>query len=237
MAARRNHARVQQADFTDAFEKVVLGTARTLVLSDEVKERTAYHESGHALLGMLSAGADPVRKISIIPRGRALGVTIQAPDDDRYDFDADYLRGRIIGMLGGRGAEEVVYGNVTTGAESDLEKVTQIARRMVGRWGMSDVIGPVTVLPGPADDPLLFPGADAVAPRTRELVDAEVRRIVEECYAEAIKSLRANRDKLDALAQALLERETLDELDVYRIVGIERPPIAAQNASAGVPIA
>jgi cell division protease FtsH len=129
-----------------------------------------------------------------------------------------------------------VYGNVTTGAESDLEKVTQIARRMVGRWGMSDAVGPVTVLPGPADDPMLFPGVDTVAPRTRELVDAEVRRIVEECYAEAIHSLRDNRDKLDALANALLERETLDELDVYRIVGIERPSVGEQDRAAGLPI-
>jgi len=215
----------------------VLGTARNLMLSDEVKERTAFHESGHALLGMLTKGADPVRKISIIPRGRSLGVTIQAPDDDRYDFDSAYLRGRIVGMLGGRAAEEVVFGNVTTGAESDLEKVTQIARRMVGRWGMSDAIGPVTVLPGPTDDPMLFPGVDAVAPRTRELVDAEVRRIVEECYAEAIRSLRDNRDKLAALSSALLERETLDELDVYRIVGIERPPQAERDQAAGLPIA
>jgi cell division protease FtsH len=229
MGARRNHERVTHADFIDAFEKVVLGTARNIMLSDSEKQRTAYHESGHALLGMLTAGADPVRKISIIPRGRALGVTIQAPDADRYDYDAAYLRGRIIGLLGGRAAEEVVFGNVTTGAESDLEKVTQIARRMVGRWGMSDSIGPVAVLPGPNDDPMLFPGVDTVAPRTRELVDAEVRRIVEECYADAIRLLRDNRDKLDSLAISLIQRETLDELDIYRIVGIERPVMASRE--------
>ena len=229
MAARRNHERVHQADFTDAFEKVVLGTARNIMLTQEEKSRTAFHESGHALLGMLTVGADPVRKISIIPRGRALGVTIQAPDADRYDYDAAYLRGRIIGLLGGRAAEEVVYGNVTTGAESDLEKVTQIARRMVGRWGMSDAIGPVAVLPGPGDDPMLFPGVDTVAPQTRELVDAEVRRIVEECYAEAIRLLSENRDKLDALSATLLERETLDEIDIYRVVGIERPVLVSRE--------
>ena len=222
MAARRNHTSVGQGDFTDAFEKVLLGTARSIALSPETKERTAFHESGHALLGMLTPGADPVRKISIIPRGRALGVTVQAPDEDRYDYDEAYLRGRIIGALGGRAAEEVVYGNVTTGAESDLEKVTQIARRMVGRWGMSDVIGPVAVLPGPGDDSLLFPGVDPVSPRTRELVDSEVRRIVEECYADALGALRNNRDKLDALTHALIERETLEEVDIYSIVGIER---------------
>jgi cell division protease FtsH len=222
IAARRHHTRVGQGDFTDAFEKVMLGTARNIVLSPETKERTAYHESGHALLGMLTSGADPVRKISIIPRGRALGVTVQAPDEDRYEFDEAYLRGRMIGVLGGRAAEEVVYGNVTTGAESDLEKVTQVARRMVGRWGMSDLIGPVAVLPGPGDDSLLFPGVDPVSPRTREQVDSEVRRIVEECYAEAVRALRVHRDKLDALTAALLERETLEEIDIYAIVGIER---------------
>jgi cell division protease FtsH len=223
MGARRNHDKVQMADFTDAFEKVVLGTARNIVLSQEVKERTAFHESGHALLGMLTTGADPVRKISIIPRGRALGVTFQSPDDDRYDYDAAYLKGRIVGALGGRAAEEVVYGDVTTGAESDLEKVTQIARRMVGRWGMSDAIGPVAVLPGPNDDGAgLFPGVDPVAPKTRELVDAEVRRIVDECYNEAIQRLSDNRDKLDSLAKALLERETLDEPEIYLAAGIER---------------
>ena len=158
IAARRDHDRVHRADFTDALEKIVLGAERRIMLSPEERERTAYHESGHALLGMLQPGADPVRKISIVPRGRALGVTFQAPDADRYGYGADYLRGRIIGALGGRAAEELVYGDVTTGAESDLEQVTRIARQMVGRWGMSEVIGPVSVLPGPDDEPLLFPG-------------------------------------------------------------------------------
>ncbi|MPY91635.1 MAG: ATP-dependent zinc metalloprotease FtsH [Acidimicrobiia bacterium] len=232
MGARRNREQVQMGDFTDAFEKVVLGTARNIALSQEVKERTAYHESGHALLGMLIAGADPVRKISIIPRGMALGVTIQSPDADRYDYDAAYLKGKIVGLLGGRAAEEVVYGDVTTGAESDLEKVTDIARRMVGRWGMSDAIGPIAVLPGPNDDSkgMLFPGVDHVAPRTRELVDAEVRRIVEECYNEALQRLADNRPRLDSLAHALLERETLDEPDIYQAVGIDRPRRAVATA-------
>jgi cell division protease FtsH len=150
-------------------------------------------------------------------------VTFQAPDADRYGYGEEYLRGRIIGALGGRGAEEIVYGNVTTGAESDLEQVTAIARRMVGRWGMSEAIGPVAILPGPNDEPVLFPGlGGSVSPRTLELLDAEVRRIVDECYAEAVRLLRESRDKLDALAQALLERETLDEADAYRVAGIAR---------------
>ncbi len=223
MAARRNHERVEPADFTDALEKIVLGAERRIMLSPAERERTAYHESGHALLGMLQPGADPVRKISIVPRGRALGVTFQAPDADRYGYGVSYLRGRIIGALGGRAAEEVVYGDITTGAESDLEQVTAIARRMVGRWGMSEAIGPVSVLPGPADEPLLFPGqGGSASPRTQEILDTEVRRIIDECYVEAVRVLQANRDRLTDLATALLERETLDEADAYEVAGVTR---------------
>ncbi|HVG99581.1 MAG TPA: cell division protein FtsH, partial [Miltoncostaeaceae bacterium] len=218
-----------QHDFTEAIEKLVLGTERRIMLSPEERERTAYHESGHALLGMLLPGADPVRKISIVPRGRALGVTFQAPDSDRYGYGADYLRGRITGALGGRAAEELVYEDVTTGAESDLEQVTAIARRMVGRWGMSGEIGPVSVLPGPDDQPLLFPGTGSgPSPHTQELVDEEVRRIVEECYADALRLLTANRERLTALAEALLERETLDEADAYEVAGIPREAPSAR---------
>src|SRR5947209_1842485 len=125
LAARRGHERLTAADFADALEKIVLGTVRGIMLSPEEKERTAYHESGHALLGMLTPGADPVRKVSIIPRGQALGVTFQSPQTDRYGYSAKYLRGRIVGALGGRAAEEIVYGDMTTGAESDLEQVTR----------------------------------------------------------------------------------------------------------------
>jgi cell division protease FtsH len=224
-AARRDHDRVQSSDFTEALERIVLGAERHIMISPAERERTAYHESGHALLGMLRPGADPVRKVSIVPRGSALGVTFQAPDADRYGYGVEYLRGRIIGALGGRAAEEIVYGDVTTGAESDLEQVTAIARRMVGRWGMSEAIGPVSVLPGPNDQPLLFPGAPGQASaHTQELLDREVRRIVDECYAEAVGQLRENRERLSALAHALLERETLDEADAYAVAGIEREP-------------
>ena len=146
-AAREGEDSVRQEDFFEALEKVVLGTERKITLSRDERERTAFHESGHALLGMLVPGADPVRKVSIVPRGRALGVTFQSPASDRYGYDEAYLRGRIVGALGGRAAEEIVYGNVTTGAESDLEQVTRIARSMVGRWGMSDKVGLVSVLP------------------------------------------------------------------------------------------
>jgi cell division protease FtsH len=221
-AARRSHEQVQMPDFTDSLERIVLGAERRIVLSAEERERTAYHESGHALLGMLQPGADPVRKISIIPRGRALGVTFQSPAADRYGYTAEYLRGRLVGALGGRAAEQLIYGDMTTGAESDLEQATRIARQMAGRWGMSERIGPVSVLPGPNDEPTLFPGAGDASERTRELVDEEVRRILEECERTALAQLEAHRDQLEALARALLEHETLDEIDAYRIAGIER---------------
>ncbi|MGH3333849.1 MAG: ATP-dependent metallopeptidase FtsH/Yme1/Tma family protein, partial [Nocardioidaceae bacterium] len=214
LAAKRLHERVAMKDFTDALEKVVLGTARHIMLSVEEKERTAFHESGHALLGMTTPGADRVRKVSIIPRGKALGATFQAPDIEKHGFSADYLRGRIVGALGGRAAEELVFGDVTTGAESDLESVTAIARQMVGRWGMSSQIGPITVLPPPGQEQSLFDGSGP-SQATRDLVDAEVRRIVDDCYAKALETLRANRSSLDRLAHRLVEAETLDEHEAY----------------------
>ncbi|MEA2479914.1 MAG: cell division protease FtsH, partial [Thermoleophilaceae bacterium] len=232
-AARKDREKVTMADFNDALERIVLGAERRIMLSKDERERTAYHESGHAVLGMLEPGADPVRKVSIVPRGRALGVTFQSPDADRYGYDARYLRGRITGALGGRAAEEIVYGNVTTGAESDLEQVTRIARQMVGRWGMSEKVGMVSVLPRPEDEGSFFPGASAASEATRELVDAEVRRIVDECYQVAVARLRENRERLESLSRALLERETLDQEDAYRAAGFdERPPAAAAEPQA-----
>jgi cell division protease FtsH len=235
-AARRDHERVTPADFSDALEKILLGAERRITLSPEERERTAYHESGHAVLGMLEPGADPVRKVSIIPRGQALGVTFQSPESDRYGYGARYLRGRIVGALGGRAAEEIVYGDVTTGAESDLEQVTQIARQMVGRWGMSEAVGLVSVLPRPGNEASVFPGVDGSAPAesTRELVDSEVRRIVDECYGQALERLRENRERLDSLARALLEHETLDERDAYAAAGLEPSAGASERPPAAV---
>ena len=222
IAARRDHTHVSAGDFADALERIVLGAERRITLSAHERERTAYHEAGHAVLGMLEPGADPVRKVSIVPRGRALGVTFQSPVTDRYGYDARYLEGRIVGALGGRAAEEIIYGNVTTGAESDLEQVTSIARQMVGRWGMSDVIGLVSVLPAPGDDGYHGPGSQAsVSDDTRELVDREVRRIVETCYERARRTLTTNRERLESLTRALLEKETLDQDDAYRAAGFE----------------
>src|SRR6266511_3172646 len=220
LAARRGHDLVNSDDFDDAFERVLLGAERNIVLSPADRERTAYHEAGHAIVGMLSPGADPVRKVSIIPRGVTLGVTLSSPEDDRFSYEEPYLRTLIKVALGGRAAEELVYAQLTTGAESDLQQLTGIARQMVGRWGMSPAIGPVTVLSQDGRGPLL-PGADAASERTQQLVDEEVRRIVDELYADVLELLRANRAKLDRLANALLKHETLDQVDAYAAVGIE----------------
>ena len=159
LAARRNHDKVQNADFTDSLEKILLGAPRGILLNREDRERTAFHESGHALVGMLTPGADPVRKVSIIPRGQALGVTLSTPDADRVSYSRDELDAKIKVALGGRVAEEVVYGKITTGAESDIEQLTQIARQMVGRWGMSDKLGPIALLPRDGSG-LVLPGRE-----------------------------------------------------------------------------
>ncbi|MDP9466459.1 MAG: ATP-dependent zinc metalloprotease FtsH [Actinomycetota bacterium] len=232
LAARRGRDTVTMSDFTDALEKIVLGTQRKILLSVEERERTAYHESGHALLGMLTPGADPVRKISIIPRGMALGVTLQSPDTDRYGYSSRYLRGRIVGALGGRAAEELVYGDITTGAENDLDQATRIARQMVGRWGMSPAVGPVAVLPDPRTEQPVALDGNGPAPGTRELVDTEVRRLLEECYVQARDTLAVHREKLDRLAHALLEAETLEADQAYAAAGMSRPAVDSGSSSA-----
>jgi cell division protease FtsH len=228
LAARRRQDVVHQRDLTDALEKVQLGTARNVVIPEAERRRTAYHEAGHALLGMLQPGADPVRKVSIVPRGRALGVTLSTPESDRYGYDANYLRGRIIGALGGMAAEQEVFKIVTTGAENDLEMVTRIARSMVGRWGMSERIGTLSVLPAEGD-----PRLAGISDGLLDAVDEEVRRITDECYAEARRLLRENRDKLDAIVSELLAHESLDEPEIYAAASIERP--AATPPPAPVP--
>jgi cell division protease FtsH len=166
---------------------------------------------------MLQPGADPVRKVSIIPRGRALGVTLSTPEQDRYGYDEEYLKGRIVGALGGMASEEVVFGVVTTGAESDLQTVTAIARSMVGRWGMSERVGPVAVLP-PEGDPRML----GVSEGTLDAVAEEVRRLIDECYRKAMTLLRENRQRLDAIVEELLRHETLDEAAVYAAAGLRK---------------
>ena len=213
LAARRNHDKVQMSDFTDSLEKILLGAPRGIVLGPEDRERTAYHESGHALVGMLTPEADPVRKVSIIPRGQALGVTLSTPDSDRVSYSTEELQARIKVSLGGRVAEEVVYEKITTGAESDLEQLTEIARQMVGRWGMSEKVGPIVILP--RDGQPAYPGSSELSPETQSLIDAEVHRIIEEAHAEVTELLTEHRDQLDGLAHALLEAETLDAPAAY----------------------
>jgi cell division protease FtsH len=232
LAARRNHDKVMEADLTDALEKIVLGAERKVLMTAGDKRRTAYHEGGHAIVGMLTEGADPVRKISIIPRGLALGVTFSAPDADRFNYSEQELRAKIKVALGGRAAEEVVFGDLTTGAESDFQQLTQIARSMVGRWGMSPTIGPLTVIPQDGAGPLL-PGAAQVSEETQRLIDEEVRRFVAAAHEEVLGLLGENRSKLDSLADALLAHETLDQADAYAAAGIElRGPQAASDYAA-----
>jgi cell division protease FtsH len=232
LAAKRSDSKVYQRDFMNALEKIQLGVARSVVIPEDERRRTAYHEAGHALLGMLQKGADPVRKVSIIPRGQAMGVTLSTPDTDKYGYDEQYLRGRIVGALGGMAAENVIFGITTTGADSDLRQATAIARQMVGKWGMSERVGPVQVLSDQID-----PRTMGIAEETLSLVDAEVRRIIGECQVQAIKQLKEHRDKLDAIVEALLAKETLDEDAVYAAAGIERPReerlMVKTNSSAG----
>jgi cell division protease FtsH len=231
LAARRNHETVQESDFSDALERIVLGAERQVMMSVEDRRRTAYHEGGHAIVGMLTEGADPVRKVSIIPRGQALGVTFAAPESDRFNYLEPELRARINVALGGRVAEEIVFGEMSTGAESDIQQLTEIARQMVGRWGMSEAIGPVAVIPRDGSGPLL-PGAAEVSPETQRLVDEEVGRIVEDAHQQVVALLEKNRSKLDSLAAALLEHETLDEVDAYAAAGVERAPTQGTDYAA-----
>jgi cell division protease FtsH len=216
-AARRGHSLVGEADFTDALERIILGAERAVMMSVEDRRRTAYHEGGHAIVGMLTPGADPVRKVSIIPRGQALGVTFSAPDSDRFNYTDSEIIAKIKVSLGGRVAEETVFGDLSTGAESDLDNLTSLARQMVGRWGMSTAIGPVALLP--RDGRQAFTAPD-IAPDTQRLIDDEVRRVVDTAHDEVVALLRENRGKLDSLARELLAHETLDEADVYAAAGI-----------------
>ena len=218
-AARRGHDMVTMGDLHDSLEKLVLGSERRILMSAEERARTAYHEAGHALVGMLTPGADPVRKVSIIPRGIALGITFSAPEADRFSYDRPYLLGKIKVALGGRVAEELVYDEVTTGAQNDIKQATELARNMVGLWGMSQVIGPVTVISDEGQLP--FPGASDVSPQTQQLVDEEVRHLIDDAHEQVTQLMSANRERLDSLVDALLERETLEQDEAYAAAGIQ----------------
>jgi cell division protease FtsH len=236
LAARREQDEVRQKDFLDALEKIVLGPERPLLMSLEERERIAYHEGGHAILGLVVPGADPVNRVTIVPRGQALGVTYQRPEDDRYNYPEAYLRARIVGALGGRSAEEIVYGTRTTGAENDIEQATELARRMVTRWGMSEKLG--TVQLAPRENPYLggggFTSEKPFSEETARDIDEEVLRIMDESHEEALRLLTKHRRELDALAQALLERETLDEEEILEVTGLPpAPPL--ENSKVPVP--
>ena len=224
LAARRSQEQVTMSAFTDALEKIELGAARKLLLTPEDKRRTAYHEAGHALVGMLTPGADPVRKISIIPRTMSLGVTISAPGSDRFNYDKASLLAHIKVATGGRAAEEVVYGDETTGAESDIRQATQLARNMVGRFGMSDAIGFLSVLPQDGDGSALMPGVSGVSERTKQRIDDEMRSIVGEAHDEAVQLLADNRERLNSLAEALFQAETLEGPAAYAAAGLQTKP-------------
>jgi cell division protease FtsH len=220
LAARRNLDRVTQQCFNEALDKILLGAERPLVLSEEDMNITAYHEGGHALTGLLLEGADPVTKVTIVPRGQALGVTMYTPLDDRYNYSKEYLLTQIVTALGGRAAEDVVFNRITTGAENDLQRVTMIARQMVARWGMSELVGTVSF--SERQSPFLS-GGDTGAPSTyseatAELIDEEVERIVRTSYARAVELLQTHRPTLDRIAQELRRNETIDAKQLHKIM-------------------
>jgi cell division protease FtsH len=237
LAARREQEEVRQKDFLDALERIVLGPERPLLMSQQDRERIAYHEGGHAILGLVVQGADPVNRVTIVPRGQALGVTYQRPDDDRYNYPEAYLRARIVGALGGRAAEEIIYGTRTTGAENDIGQATDLARRMVTRWGMSEKLGTVQLAPREnvyLGRPGGYGGEKPFSEETARVIDEEVLSIIDESHEEARRLLTKHRKELEALARALLERETLDEEEILEVTGLPpAPPL--ENRKVPVP--
>ena len=231
LAARRNKSAVDMNDLEDAKDKVMLGLERkSMVLSDEERRLTAYHEAGHALVSLKIPGLDPLHKVTIVPRGRALGITFSLPEEDRHNYTKQYIHGRLAMAYGGRVAEELVFGpeKVTTGAAQDIQQATEMARRMVTQFGMSDVVGPIAVGDREAE---IFLGREVVqrreiSDRTAEIVDTELKRILSEAYERARTIISDHRAALDRLASALLERETLDRDEVELVVaGKALPPV------------
>jgi cell division protease FtsH len=233
-AARKNKKEIMPSDFDEALDKILLGTTRTGLMNPKEREVVAYHEAGHALVAYFTPGADPLRKVTIVPRGRALGVTIQMPEEDRHNYSRTYLLGRLAMLLGGRAAEMVVYDEVTTGAENDLKEATSLARRMVGLWGMSGEVGPVYLGTG---EEHVFLGREitqekAYSDMTAQKLDGAIRDVVESALARALELNRRFRRQLDALVAALLEKETLDAAEVTAVFG---PPTASgEDPSVGM---
>ena len=239
-AARSNKRLVDMDDFERAKDKIFMGAERrSMVMSDEERLNTAYHESGHALVAKLMPKSDPVHKVTIIPRGRALGVTMQLPEQDRYAYDRVYLLSRIAVLFGGRIAEEVFMHQMTTGASNDFERATQMAREMVTRYGMSDALGPMVYGENEGE---VFLGRSITTHKnmsetTMQKVDAEIRRIIDEQYGLARKLIEENRDKVEAMVKALLEYETIDSGQIDDIMaGLPpRPPKPTQTTTPGKP--
>jgi len=220
LAARRNLDYVTQKCLEEALDKILLGAERPLVLSDEDLNVIAYHEGGHTLAGLLSEHADPVSKVTIVPRGQALGVTMSTPLDDRYNYSKEYLLTQIVYALGGRAAEQIAIGRITTGAENDLQRVTAIARQMVTRWGMSERLGTISF--SERQSPFLSIGETGApsdySETTAELIDDEVDRIVCMCYERTLELLSTHRTTLDRIAQELRRQETIDARQLQQIL-------------------
>jgi cell division protease FtsH len=226
LAARQDKKIVEMIDFENAKDKVLMGVERrSMIISEAEKKTIAYHEAGHALVADLLPGADPLHKVTIIPRGRALGLTQQLPTDDKYNYSKEYLIDRITILLGGRAAEEIVFQQRTTGAGDDLEKATEMARKMVCEWGMSDKMGPLTF--GKSEEHIFLgremSRAKDYSEDTAILIDSEIKRIVTECAARARHMIESNLEKLHTLARALLERESLDGEEIARLLRV--PPL------------
>ncbi|HET7037714.1 MAG TPA: ATP-dependent zinc metalloprotease FtsH [Thermomicrobiaceae bacterium] len=225
VAAAHDKHQIEEIDFSEALDKIILGAERPLLMTEEEKRVIAYHESGHAVVAYLTPGCDPLRKVSIVPRGRSLGVTVQSPVRDRFNFTRRDLKGRLVVMFGGRAAERLVFEEITTGAENDLKQATHLARRMVERWGMSDDLGDLVL---DRDDDMYgdfagFGGRDAGV-STQELADESVRRLLEEARLTAEQLLERNHETLDRLARALMEEETLGSLRLMEILGAAATP-------------
>ena len=241
LAARRNKGAVDMADLEDAKDKVMLGLERkSMVLSEEERRLTAYHEAGHALVSLKVPGLDPIHKVTIVPRGRALGLTFSLPEEDRHNYTKQYILGRLAMAYGGRVAEELIFGaeKVTTGATQDIHQATEMARRMVTQYGMSEVVGPIAVGDREAE---IFLGREVVqrheiSERTAELVDTELKRLLGEAYERAKQILSENRPALDRIAGALLDRETLDRVEIELVVaGQPLPPVPPPSPTGGAP--
>ena len=237
LAARTDKDRVYMEDFEEAKDKVLLGAERkSMVISEEERRLSAYHEAGHALAALMTPECDPLHKVTIVPRGQALGLTFALPEDDRHSYSKDYLQAQLVYAYGGRVAEELVFGpaKITTGAGNDIERATALARRMVTEWGMSDEVGPMNV--GDRDDPI-FLGREImerreISERMARMVDDETRVLLGEAYEQAKAVIVPNREKLDALANALLERETLDADDITTVFeGRTLPPMPGSDGA------